>query len=395
MCGRLRMNPDRIGEQHLAFRGQVTTARMVGSSVANMRGEASTAARVSALNSVDFPAFVYPTSATVATGADFAALPLLRADAAHVFDLLFDVADAAVDFAAVGFKLGFAGSAGADAAAKLRHLNAAPGKARQHVMQLRELHLQLAFTGARVARKNIENELSAVDHAALHDSFDIALLRGGEIVIEEKKIGVHRCGRAAISSSFPAPIKVAGSGRSRRCKISPTTLRSGAARQRAQLGERFFRIELGNVGLVAGGLPEADAGPELCARLFGSVVSAARARLSLRAGSCSCRCGIRAAWACAVTGQERRARDIGLEARARSSGRGLPSAKGARPARGARDASLLGMRTAQSENALSFSARSAGRGSRRGRSSPGGGHGFDLGMRRVRRMRRRSAHDDG
>src|SRR6185437_10021506 len=33
----------------------------------------------------------------------FAALALLRAGATHVFDLIFHVADAAVDFAAVGF----------------------------------------------------------------------------------------------------------------------------------------------------------------------------------------------------------------------------------------------------------------------------------------------------
>ena len=75
-----------------------------------------------------------PTRRDYGYGRGFAALALLRTHAAHVFDLLLDVADAAVDFTAVGFELGFAGSAGADAAAELRHLNAATCKARQHVM---------------------------------------------------------------------------------------------------------------------------------------------------------------------------------------------------------------------------------------------------------------------
>ena len=44
-------------------------ARMVGSSVAKSRSSAITVAPVKRLNSVDFPAFVYPTSATTGHGA--------------------------------------------------------------------------------------------------------------------------------------------------------------------------------------------------------------------------------------------------------------------------------------------------------------------------------------
>ncbi len=106
-----------------------------------------------------------------------APLPLLRANAAHVLDLLFDVPDAPVDLPAIGLELRFTRTARADAAAQLRHLNAPSGQPRQHVFQLRQLHLQLAFTGLGMAGKNVEDELRAVNHALVQDAFDVALLR--------------------------------------------------------------------------------------------------------------------------------------------------------------------------------------------------------------------------
>ena len=39
--------------------------------------------------------------------------------------------------------------------------------------------------------ENIEDELSAINHPRIDDFFDIALLRGGEIVIKEQEICRH------------------------------------------------------------------------------------------------------------------------------------------------------------------------------------------------------------
>ena len=50
-------------------------------------------------------------------GNRFAALALLAAHAADGFEIDFELVDAALDAAAIGFELGFAGSAGTDAAA--------------------------------------------------------------------------------------------------------------------------------------------------------------------------------------------------------------------------------------------------------------------------------------
>ena len=121
---------------------------------------------------------------------------MLRPDAADVLQLLLHVPDAPGNLPAVGFKLRFTGTAGANAAAELRHLHAAPGQPRQQILQLRQLHLQLAFSRARVPRKNVENQLRAVDHPPVNYFFNIALLRSAEIVIEKKKVGIHGRGRA-------------------------------------------------------------------------------------------------------------------------------------------------------------------------------------------------------
>ena len=127
-------------------------------------------------------------------GNGFATLALLTAGAADGFKGELEVIDAALNAAAIGFELGFAGPASADAAAELRHGFAAAGEARQHVFELGELDLQLAFAGARVAGKDVEDELGAIEDAARQSGFKVAQLRGREVVIEENEVGVGGSG---------------------------------------------------------------------------------------------------------------------------------------------------------------------------------------------------------
>src|SRR5437763_560727 len=100
----------------------------------------------------------------------------LLANSAHIFNLLMEMANSAMDLATVGFELSFAWATGPDAAAELRHFRAAPGEARQHVFELRQFHLQLAFAGAGMGGENVEDQLGSVDHAHINNFFDIALL---------------------------------------------------------------------------------------------------------------------------------------------------------------------------------------------------------------------------
>jgi hypothetical protein len=66
------------------------------------------------------------------------------------------------------------------------------GQPRQHVLKLRQLHLQLPLAGARVAGKNVQNQLRAVQHAAGKRRLKIAQLRRRQVVVEEHQIGLHR-----------------------------------------------------------------------------------------------------------------------------------------------------------------------------------------------------------
>jgi len=111
-------------------------------------------------------------------GNSLAALALLAAHTANGFEVELELIDAALDAAAICFKLCFARAAGADAAAKLRHGFAAASEAREHVFELREFDLQLALAGAGVAGEDIEDELRAIEDAAWQRGLEVAQLRG-------------------------------------------------------------------------------------------------------------------------------------------------------------------------------------------------------------------------
>jgi len=151
---------------------------MVGSSVANMREETSTSARLSTLNSVDLPALVYPTMRDGAERNGIASFAAQRALLAHFLRYWLEFCPRAVANAPpISFQFFFTRAAYADATGspasasrrrhppllhtESRHGCTAAGQARQEIVQLRQLHLQLAFAAPRMARKDIEDELSA------------------------------------------------------------------------------------------------------------------------------------------------------------------------------------------------------------------------------------------
>ena len=172
---------------------------------------------------------------------------MLRPHPAHIFDLFFHVPDAAVNFSAIGFELGFARAAGADAAAQLRHLDSAPAQPGQHVLQLRQLHLQLAFPGTRMFREDVEDQLSAVDHAGVDQFLDVALLRSREVVIEQQQIGGDRSGGARDLFQLAASDQGGGIGAVAVLQKFPDDLGAGTDGQGAQLVERLFGGEFGDV----------------------------------------------------------------------------------------------------------------------------------------------------
>ena len=169
------------------------------------------------------------------------------AHAAHGFEIELELIDAALNAAAIGFELGFAGSAGADAAAQLRHGFAAAGEARQHVFELRQLHLQLALAGAGVAGEDVEDQLRAIEHAAGQSGFKVAQLRGREVVIEEDEIGVGGSRDAGDLLHFAGADERGGIGARAALEQLGSNLAAGAQEQLAKLGERFLGVETGNL----------------------------------------------------------------------------------------------------------------------------------------------------
>ncbi len=169
------------------------------------------------------------------------------------FEIELELIDAALNAAAIGFELGFAGSAGADAAAQLRHGFAAAGEARQHVFELRQLHLQLALAGAGVAGKDVEDQLRAIEHAARQSGLKVAQLRGREVVIEENQVGLRGSGDAGDLLDLAGADERGGIGPRAALQDFGGHVAACAQEQFAKLGERFFGIETGRVARGARG----------------------------------------------------------------------------------------------------------------------------------------------
>ena len=80
------------------------------------------------------------------------------------------------DQAAVGFELGFAGAAQADAAFLPLQVRPAAYQPRREVVELRQFHLQFAFVAARPLREDVQHQSAAVKHARVAQFLQIALL---------------------------------------------------------------------------------------------------------------------------------------------------------------------------------------------------------------------------
>ena len=96
---------------------------------------------------------------------------LHRALRFHLGELFLEYLDTLGEQAAVGLQLRFAGAAHADTALLPLQVGPAAHQARREMIQLRQLHLQLALETARTLGKNVENQTGAVDHPALQALF--------------------------------------------------------------------------------------------------------------------------------------------------------------------------------------------------------------------------------
>src|SRR6266540_1870919 len=118
-----------------------------------------------------------------------------------------------------------------------------PSHARQVVLELRELHLQLSFGADRMLREDVEDQLRAIDHTRLKRVLERPLLRGLELVVDEQHLGAGLPVRALqllelALAEVRAPLR-AGSMLDQR----PDRLDERGSRELPQLGQLVLGID--------------------------------------------------------------------------------------------------------------------------------------------------------
>jgi hypothetical protein len=118
---------------------------------------------------------------------------------------------------------------------------------RRHVLQLRELDLQLAFMGARALREDVEDQSRAIDDAALGELFEIAFLHGAQRAVDQDQIRIERLALLGELRGFAGADEVA--------RIRPVDARSqraddARAGRARELAEFFECYGIGAAGLM-------------------------------------------------------------------------------------------------------------------------------------------------
>src|SRR5689334_24132462 len=95
--------------------------------------------------------------------------------------------DTLTDSPAIDFQLRLAGTTGADAAAETRQMGPLSCQTRQQILKLRQFDLELAFIATSALGEDVEDQLASIDDPQLERFLQIALLRRGEIFVEDRK----------------------------------------------------------------------------------------------------------------------------------------------------------------------------------------------------------------
>src|SRR5262249_7358809 len=153
--------------------------------------------------------------------------PLIVAGSLDMLEASAQPGEAFTQPATVDFELGLTGSARPDPAAARaypssaaacrttahpRQMRPLPRQARLQVRKLRNLHLQLACQGAGALRKNVQDELAAIDNPQLQLIFQGARLRRRQCVVEDRDGRIGHPRNLANLAGLPSADKRAGIG---------------------------------------------------------------------------------------------------------------------------------------------------------------------------------------
>ena len=104
-------------------------------------------------------------------------------------EVALNLVDPLAHLAAIHLELALAlAAAHANAALLPRQVRPEARQPRQQVVQLRQLHLELAFTRAGALGEDVENQRCAVENLALENLLEVAALRRGEFLVEHYRV---------------------------------------------------------------------------------------------------------------------------------------------------------------------------------------------------------------
>ena len=109
----------------------------------------------------------------------------------------------------------------------------------KHVIQLRQFHLQLAFAAARMPRKNIQDQLRAIDDPAFGVFFDVALLHRRKVAVENNQRRIFGDGFGANFIELAAADQRCGISLIAQLKHGSGDGGAGAAREFDQFSQGF------------------------------------------------------------------------------------------------------------------------------------------------------------
>src|SRR3989304_3388426 len=129
--------------------------------------------------------------------------------ASNLLQLLLDLDDPAPNPSSIHLQLRLAGAPGPNAPSQPGQLAPMAGEAREQILELGQLDLELPLPRSGALGENIQNEPGPINHLSAKGGFEISLLGTGQVIVEDDKI------HALLPPPSPGPIGVRGWGRNR------------------------------------------------------------------------------------------------------------------------------------------------------------------------------------
>ena len=132
---------------------------------------------------------MYPTSATTGTPERDRERRLSRRRARNPFETLAHEPDSLVDESPIRFELRLARPTQPDASLLTLEVRPSSDQPRRQMLELRELHLELALERARTLRKDVQDENAPIEDPASDMTLQVALLGWSQRMVEEHDLG--------------------------------------------------------------------------------------------------------------------------------------------------------------------------------------------------------------